>query len=164
MFDPREQRRKLERRANAEMQASSFVAEAKIMGFSDEEIREAFLKQTENHNATFVSFTNLVESILAFQKVKCPSVTLIAESQNRDRPSTSKETSVSSNTPHNKSRKQELEELKQMSLCKKCFQSKASVVFLPCGHLAVCRNCSKQNSKCPICKANVREKIQSYIV
>jgi len=164
IFDPREQRRKLERRANAEMQASSFVAEAKIIGFSDEEIREAFLKQTENHNATFVSFTNLVESILAFQKVKCPSVTLIAESQNRDRPSTSKETSVSSNTPHNKSRKQELEELKQMSLCKKCFQSKASVVFLPCGHLAVCRNCSKQNSKCPICKANVREKIQSYIV
>jgi len=72
------------------MQASSFVAEAKIMGFSDEEIREAFLKQIENHNATFVSVTNLVESILAFQKVKCSSLTLIAESQNRDRPSTSK--------------------------------------------------------------------------
>ena len=44
MFDPREQRRKLEKRVNEEMQASSFVAEAKMMGFSDEEIRGAFLK------------------------------------------------------------------------------------------------------------------------
>ena len=48
IFDPKEQRRKLERRVNAEMQASSFVAEAKIMGFSDREIREIFLKQIEN--------------------------------------------------------------------------------------------------------------------
>jgi len=87
------------------MQASSFVAEAKIMGFSDQEIREAFVKQIENHNVTFVSFTNLVESILALQKVKCSSLTLIAEPQNRDRPSTSKETSGSPSTPQNKSRR-----------------------------------------------------------
>ena len=66
--DPREQRRKLEKRVNEEMQASSFVAEAKMMGFGDEEIGGAFLKQIENHNATFVSFTNLVESILALSK------------------------------------------------------------------------------------------------
>ena len=80
IFDPREQRRKLEKRLNEEMQASSFVAEEKMMGFSDEKIREAFLKQIENHNATFASFTNLVESILALQKVKCSSLTSIAES------------------------------------------------------------------------------------
>jgi len=125
---------------------------------------ELFLKQIENHNTTFASFTNLVGSILALQKVKSLSSTSIAESQNRDRPSTSKETSGSSSTPQNKSRRQEHEELKQMSLCKKCFQSKASVVFLPCGRWAVCSNCSRQNSKCPICKANVREKVQSCIV
>jgi len=163
IFYPKEQRRKLEKRINEEMQASSFAAEAKLIGFSDEEIRGAFLKQIENHNATFASFTNLVESILALQMVKSSSSTSIAESQNRDRPSTSKETNGSSSTPQNKSR-QELEELKQMSLRKKCFQSKTSVVFLPCGHLAVCSNCSRQNSICPICKANVREKTQSYIV
>jgi len=162
-FYPKEQRRKLEKRINEEMQASSFAAEAKLMGFSDEEIRGAFLKQIENHNATFATFTNLLESILALQMVKSSSSTSIAESQNRDRPSTSKETNGSSSTPQNKSR-QALEELKQMSLCKKCFQSKASAVFLLCGHLAVCSNCSRQNSICPICKANVREKIQSYIV
>jgi len=163
-FLTQENRKKLERRVNAEMQASSFVAEAKIIGFSDEGIRGAFLKQNDNHNTTFASFTNLVESILALQEVKSSSSTSIAETQNRDRPSTSKEISGSSNTPQDKCRKQELEELKQISLCKKCFQSKASVLFLPCGHLAVCSNCSRQNSKCPSCKANVREKIQSYIV
>jgi len=34
----------LEKRLDEEMQASSFVAEAQMMGFSDEEVREAFLK------------------------------------------------------------------------------------------------------------------------
>ena len=127
-------------------------------------IRFFFRRQIEDHNATFASFANLVESVLALQKVKSSPSTSTAESQNRDRPSTSNETCGSSGTPQNKSRRQEFEELKQMSLCKKCFQSKASVVFLPCGHLAVCSNCSRESPKCPICKANVREKVQSYIV
>jgi len=34
----------LEKRVDEEMKASSFVAEAKLMGFSDEEVRGAFLK------------------------------------------------------------------------------------------------------------------------
>jgi len=55
ILDPREHQRKLETRVNEEMQASSFAAEDKIMGFSDEEIRETFLKHIENHNTTFAS-------------------------------------------------------------------------------------------------------------
>ena len=50
----------MEKKVNEKIQASSFVPEAKIMGFSDEEIREAFRKHIGNHNKTFTSFINLV--------------------------------------------------------------------------------------------------------
>jgi len=150
ILDPREHQIQLETRVNEEMQTSSFAPEAKIMGFSDEEIRETFLKHIENHNTTFVSFTNSVECILALQKDKDSSLTTSTESQNRDHPPTSNKNNGSSISSPNP--RQELEELRHTSLYKKCFQSKASVVFLPCGHLATCRNCSKQNVTCPICK------------
>ena len=156
IVDLGEHQRKLETRVNEEMQASSFVAEAKIMGFSDEEIRETFLKHIENHNTTFASFTNLVECILALQKDKESSLTASTESQNRDHPSTSNKNNGSSITSPNP--RQELKELRQTSSCKKCFQSKASVVFLPCGHLATCSICSKQNLRCPICKTKCNKK------
>jgi len=161
-LDPREHQRKLEMRVNEEMQASSFVAEAKIMGFNDEEIREAFRKHIGNHNKTFASFTNLVECILALQKEPDSYSMTSAESQNNDHPSTSNENNESPSTFPNT--RQELEELRQTSSCKKCFQSKASVVFLPCGHLATCSICSKQNLTYRICKEKVQQKIQAHIV
>ena len=80
ILDPREHQIQLETRGNEEMQTSSFVPEAKIMGFSDEEIREAFPKHIENHNTTFITFTNLVECIHALQKDKDSSFTTSTES------------------------------------------------------------------------------------
>ena len=162
IVDPREQRIKMEKKVNEKIQASSFVPEAKIMGFSDEEIREAFRKHIGNHNKTFTSFINLVECILTLQKEKDPSLITSTESQNRDHPLTSNKNNGPSITSPNP--RQELEELRQTSSCQKCFQSKASVVFLLCGHLATCSICSKQNLTCPICKEKVQLKIQAYIV
>jgi len=44
IIDPREQRKSLERKVNEELQTSSLVADAKAMGFSAEEIRNAMLR------------------------------------------------------------------------------------------------------------------------
>jgi len=146
------------------MHSSSFTVEATTMGFSEKEIREAFLKQIAEHEATFANFATLIDTILTLQLTNSPILTSTPESQHNDRLSTSTETGMSSNIPPHKSAIQELHELKQMSLCKKCFQSKASVVILPCGHLSVCKNRSKECSQSPICKVHVRDKIQTYIV
>jgi len=44
IIDPREERRALERRVDEEMNKSPFVSEAVVMGFTEENIRKAFLR------------------------------------------------------------------------------------------------------------------------
>jgi len=44
ILDPRETQRDLERKVDEEMETSSFVADARLMGFSAEEIRCAMLR------------------------------------------------------------------------------------------------------------------------
>lgn len=49
------------------------------------------------------------------------------------------------------------------SACKVCFAKKSSVIFLPCGHVAVCSSCSLWiEDKCPICRSEIKEKISLY--
>jgi len=44
VIDPQEQRRSLERKVDEEIQTSSLVKDAVLMGFSNEEIRCAMIK------------------------------------------------------------------------------------------------------------------------
>jgi len=44
IIDPKEQQRKLEIKIDEEMETSSLVAEARLMGFSDDDIRNAMLR------------------------------------------------------------------------------------------------------------------------
>lgn len=49
------------------------------------------------------------------------------------------------------------------SACKICFSKKASVIFLPCRHVAVCTSCSLWiEEKCPICRTEISEKISLF--
>ena len=101
-----------------EMHSSSLTVEATTMGFSEKEIREAFLKQIAEHEATFANFATFIDTILTLQLTNSPILTSTPESQHNDRLSTSTETGMSSNIPPHKSTIQELHEQKQMSLCK----------------------------------------------
>jgi len=104
----------------------------------------------------------LIECLLDLQKeTDAPSAARNAY-QYQDYPSSSLETNETTTTVS--SSRQILEELKQKSSRKKCFQTKASVVFLPCGHLATCIVCSARSALCPICMTKVQEKIHAYIV
>lgn len=50
--------------------------------------------------------------------------------------------------------------------CCICLDRKVTIVFVPCGHLIVCEDCSKQISnakqECPICRNPVRQHIKIY--
>lgn len=48
--------------------------------------------------------------------------------------------------------------------CKVCFEKELGVVFLPCGHVAVCLDCSFQINKCPICRKVLVATVRAYVV
>lgn len=49
------------------------------------------------------------------------------------------------------------------TVCKICLERKSQVIFLPCRHVAVCGSCVFGiDDKCPICRTEIKEKIQLY--
>jgi hypothetical protein len=36
-----------------------------------------------------------------------------------------------------------------------CLDAPRNTVFLECGHVACCRNCSKRLSDCPVCRQRI---------
>ncbi|KAM9469778.1 E3 ubiquitin-protein ligase XIAP isoform 1-T2 [Clarias gariepinus] len=55
-----------------------------------------------------------------------------------------------------------LEKLQREKLCKVCMDSDVTIVFVPCGHLVTCKKCSESLHKCPICCAQITQKIKTY--
>lgn len=47
-------------------------------------------------------------------------------------------------------------ELKERTTCKICCESIVSIVFLPCGHLVCCAQCSPALKDCPVCRSTVK--------
>jgi len=49
--------------------------------------------------------------------------------------------------------------LYEVSECVICFSEPSSVIFIPCAHLAVCKDCfenvKKCNNKCPLCRKHI---------
>ncbi|XP_058253902.1 E3 ubiquitin-protein ligase XIAP isoform X1 [Hemibagrus wyckioides] len=55
-----------------------------------------------------------------------------------------------------------LEKLQHEKLCKVCMDSDVTMVFIPCGHLVTCMQCSESLQKCPICCAEITQKIKTF--
>ncbi|XP_075925694.1 baculoviral IAP repeat-containing protein 7-like isoform X3 [Petromyzon marinus] len=58
---------------------------------------------------------------------------------------------------------EELKRLQEQHTCKVCMDKEVSVVFIPCGHLVVCRDCASSLRKCPICRAVVRGTVRTFM-
>lgn len=52
--------------------------------------------------------------------------------------------------------KKENEFMKEAQICKICCEEMVSIVFLPCGHLVSCAQCSPALKKCPICRKPIK--------
>ncbi|XP_053486920.1 E3 ubiquitin-protein ligase XIAP isoform X2 [Ictalurus furcatus] len=55
-----------------------------------------------------------------------------------------------------------LEKLQREKLCKVCMDSDIAIVFIPCKHLVTCKKCSEPLCKCPICCADITQKIKTF--
>ncbi|XP_038213958.1 baculoviral IAP repeat-containing protein 7-B [Zerene cesonia] len=57
---------------------------------------------------------------------------------------------------------EENRQLKEARLCKVCMDNEVSMVFLPCGHLVSCAECSAALAACPLCRAGVKALVRAY--
>ncbi|XP_074640776.1 baculoviral IAP repeat-containing protein 3-like [Tubulanus polymorphus] len=64
---------------------------------------------------------------------------------------------------HKDDENDEIRKLKEELMCKICMDNKADIVFLPCGHLVSCRGCAPAMKKCPICRANIRGTVRTFM-
>ncbi|XP_060575414.1 baculoviral IAP repeat-containing protein 2-like [Ruditapes philippinarum] len=53
-------------------------------------------------------------------------------------------------------------ELETRLLCKVCLQQDACILFLPCGHMASCIECSHALNTCAICRAGIQGKMRVF--
>ncbi|GMI45296.1 hypothetical protein TrCOL_g13321 [Triparma columacea] len=51
-----------------------------------------------------------------------------------------------------------LEALEDAETCTVCFVEKRGVLFLPCGHLVCCGECSEKVKECPMCRKVIRKR------
>jgi len=51
----------------------------------------------------------------------------------------------------------------EQRLCKICMVENVSMTFLPCGHLCCCTACSPSLTRCPICRAHIKNKVRTYM-
>ncbi|XP_034521533.1 baculoviral IAP repeat-containing protein 3 isoform X2 [Ailuropoda melanoleuca] len=58
---------------------------------------------------------------------------------------------------------EQLRRLQEERTCKVCMDREVSIVFIPCGHLVVCRDCAPSLRRCPICRAAVKGIVRTFL-
>jgi len=58
---------------------------------------------------------------------------------------------------------EENRQLKEARTCRVCMDVEINTVFLPCGHLVCCDNCARSLQHCPICRAEIRGTVKTYL-
>lgn len=53
-------------------------------------------------------------------------------------------------------------QLKEQRVCKICLDKEACIVFIPCGHLVSCLQCSRVLRHCAVCRTKIQDKIRVY--
>jgi len=48
--------------------------------------------------------------------------------------------------------------------CKVCMCNEKNTVFIPCGHICCCYDCSQKLEKCPICRAKITTVVKTFDV
>ncbi|XP_048239818.1 uncharacterized protein LOC125373050 [Haliotis rufescens] len=59
--------------------------------------------------------------------------------------------------------KKETQQLKESSVCKVCLEDPANIVFLPCGHLVACAECTPALDRCPVCRTHIRGTVRVHL-
>ncbi|XP_075402632.1 baculoviral IAP repeat-containing protein 3-like isoform X2 [Tenrec ecaudatus] len=58
---------------------------------------------------------------------------------------------------------EQLRRLQEERTCKVCMDREVSIVFIPCGHLVVCKECAPSLRKCPICRGTIKGTVRTFL-
>lgn len=58
---------------------------------------------------------------------------------------------------------EQLRRLQEERTCKVCMDKEVCIVFIPCGHLVVCRDCAPSLRKCPICRGTIKGTVRTFL-
>ncbi|XP_068936257.1 baculoviral IAP repeat-containing protein 2-like isoform X2 [Petaurus breviceps papuanus] len=58
---------------------------------------------------------------------------------------------------------EQLRRLQEERTCKVCMDKEVSIVFIPCGHLVVCKECAPSLRKCPICRGIIKGTVRTFL-
>ncbi|KAL6082535.1 hypothetical protein STEG23_004619 [Scotinomys teguina] len=58
---------------------------------------------------------------------------------------------------------EQLRKLQEERTCKVCMDREVSIVFIPCGHLVVCKDCAPSLRKCPICRGSIKGTVRTFL-
>nr|XP_019568243.1 PREDICTED: baculoviral IAP repeat-containing protein 3 [Rhinolophus sinicus]XP_019568244.1 PREDICTED: baculoviral IAP repeat-containing protein 3 [Rhinolophus sinicus] len=58
---------------------------------------------------------------------------------------------------------EQLRRLQEERTCKVCMDKEVSIVFIPCGHLIVCKDCAPSLRKCPICRGTIKGTVRTFL-
>jgi len=53
--------------------------------------------------------------------------------------------------------------LHEAKTCKVCMDKDVNTVFLPCGHLVSCDQCSPKLRDCPVCRTYIRGTVRTFL-
>ncbi|XP_043927008.1 baculoviral IAP repeat-containing protein 2-like isoform X2 [Protopterus annectens] len=65
--------------------------------------------------------------------------------------------------PSNLPLEEQLRRLQEERTCKVCTDKEVSVVFIPCGHLVVCKECAPSLTQCPICRSTIKGTVRTFL-
>lgn len=57
---------------------------------------------------------------------------------------------------------EQLRELERRRTCKICLDREVAIVFLKCGHVVCCDECSKMVFECPICRQPIKARVRAF--
>ncbi|XP_069749019.1 E3 ubiquitin-protein ligase XIAP-like [Narcine bancroftii] len=128
--------------SESSLMQSPVVLGALEMGFDKMTIMQQVKKKIDSTRDTYTSVEALVGDLLAME----------------------------GNTEHQKCEEQkevinveeQLKKLKEEKSCKICWSRDVCIVFLPCSHIATCKECSSVKT-CPICCSKVVERVKVYM-
>jgi len=113
------------------------------------------------HDTGFDTFVSMVDAILALNADEKEQNCEYYEREDEPPSDLEKLTSVASSFAVDDLRNG-LREIERFQQCKICFKSRASIVLLPCGHVASCNSCANFVKACPLCKLPSNDWVKSY--
>lgn len=123
----------------SEMLQSSIAQKAIEMGLEPSLVEKTILQKLQTTGSSFSSVQALVEGCLNY------------EPENE------------ASTKADEDPLEKLLKLQREKQCKICMDRDICMVFIPCGHLVSCKECSEALLKCPICCSAIAQKIKTYI-